>query len=75
MTFTGVNLDKDGKPDRWKVQNSYGKQMGINGFYICMDNWFTDYVTSVTIHRSLLSEELSKLLDEEAVPISKRELY
>lgn len=75
MTFTGVNLDKDGKPDRWKVQNSYGKQMGINGFYICMDNWFTDYVTSVTIHRSLLPEELSKLLDKEAVPISKRELY
>lgn len=40
-----------------------------------MDNWFTDYVTSVTIHRSLLPEELSKLLDKEAVPISKRELY
>ncbi len=75
MTFTGVNLDKNAKPDRWKVQNSYGKEMGINGFYICMDNWFGDYVTSVTIHKSLLPERLSKLFDEEATLINKRELY
>ena len=25
MTFTGVNLDEDGKPNRWKVENSWGK--------------------------------------------------
>ena len=28
MTFTGVNLSEDGKPNRWKVENSWGKDAG-----------------------------------------------
>jgi bleomycin hydrolase len=34
MTFTGVNLDEDGKPNRWKVENSWGKDAGKDGYYV-----------------------------------------
>ena len=34
MTLTGVNLDKAGEPDRWKVENSWGKDNGKDGYYV-----------------------------------------
>ncbi len=58
MSFCGVNLDKKGKPDRWKVQNSYGKSMGINGYYVMADNWFDDFVVSVVINKKYAPKEL-----------------
>lgn len=75
MTFTGVNIDKQGKPDRWKVQNSYGKEEGINGFYLMKDDWFDEYVVSVAVHKSVLPEALKALLDEDPIPVSKKEFY
>ena len=45
MTFTGVNLDEDGKPNRWKVENSWGKDAGKDGYYVMSDAWFDRYVT------------------------------
>lgn len=28
MVFQGVNLDENGKPNRWRVENSWGKEPG-----------------------------------------------
>ncbi len=44
MTLTGVNLDEDGKPNRWKVENSWGKDNGKDGYYVASDAWFDRYV-------------------------------
>lgn len=40
MTFTGVNLGEDGKPNRWKVENSWGKDAGKDGYYVMSDALF-----------------------------------
>ena len=31
MVFQGVNLDESGKPTRWRVENSWGKDAGVDG--------------------------------------------
>ena len=40
MPLTGVNLDKAGEPDRWKVENSWGKDNGKDGYYVASGAWF-----------------------------------
>ena len=40
MCFTGVNIGEDGKPNRWKIENSWGSE-GLNeGYYMASDSWF-----------------------------------
>lgn len=34
MMLTGVNLDENGKPDRWKIENSWGDKVANQGYFI-----------------------------------------
>lgn len=65
MVFTGVNLDKEGKPDRWKVENSWGEDRGNKGFYIMSDRWFDEYMYQVVVNKKYLSKEQRKAYEEE----------
>lgn len=56
MTFTGVNLVK-GRPNRWKVENSWGKENGDNGFFVMDDDWFDNYVYQCIIKKEYLPAE------------------
>ena len=58
MCLTGVNIDKDGKPDRWKVENSWGKENGFDGFFVMSDSWFTDNVFQVIVNRKYLPKKV-----------------
>lgn len=65
MVFTGVNLYND-KADRWKVQNSWGENVGDNGFFIMSDKWFEEFNYEVVINKKYLSDELIKDYQKEA---------
>lgn len=66
MTFTGVNLI-DGKPQRWKVEDSYGTNEKINGYYIMNDNYFEDFVLQIIIDKKYLSQKQLELLNQEPI--------
>ena len=53
MVITGVNLE-DGKPTRWKIENSWGDERGAKGYYLCSDTWFDDYVFQAAIEKEYL---------------------
>lgn len=65
MTFTGVHLD-EGKPIRWKVEDSYGDKEKVNGYYIMNDNYFDDFVITIIVDKKYLSESQSKLWEQKA---------
>lgn len=69
MVFTGVNLDDSEKPDRWKVENSWGEDKGNKGFYIMSDEWFSEYMYQIVIHRKYLKEEWQKAYDSEPIEL------
>ncbi|MDR1447630.1 MAG: C1 family peptidase [Candidatus Ancillula sp.] len=64
MLFTGVDLDKNFKPRRFRVENSWGSESGDKGFYTMHDNWFNEYMFEVAIHKDLLPDELKNKLRE-----------
>ncbi len=37
MVFTGVDLDAEGKPRKWRVENSWGDKLGDKGFLVMND--------------------------------------
>ena len=55
MVITGVNL-QDGKPTRWKIENSWGDEKGKKGYYMCSDTWFDAYVFQAAIEREYLGD-------------------
>lgn len=55
MVITGVNI-QDGKPNRWKIENSWGDKNGTKGYYICSDSWFDMYVFQAAVEREYLGE-------------------
>lgn len=66
MTFTGVNLVNN-KPQRWKIEDSYGDKERANGYYIMNDNFFNEFVLSVVIDKKYLSQEQLQLSEQEPI--------
>lgn len=62
MTLTGVNLIS-GRPNRWKVENSWGKEVGYDGFFVMDDSWFDNYVYEVFVNRKYVDPEVLKKYD------------
>jgi bleomycin hydrolase len=64
MVFTGVHCDENGKPIRWKVLNSWGKDKGV----LTMSNaWFTANVFEVVIP-ALYAKDLKYTRVEQLAP-------
>ncbi len=68
MCLTGVHL-KDGRPVRWKIENSWGDENGKKGYYICSDSWFDAYVFQAAIEKEYLGD-LAVFAEQEPVVLS-----
>ncbi len=65
MVLTGVNLDADGRPDRWKVENSWGPSAGSQGFFVMSDAWFDQFMYQIVVDKAYLTEAQRTKLAEE----------
>jgi bleomycin hydrolase len=62
MVFTGVHI-QNGKPVRWKVENSWGEERGEKGFFMMSDSWFDEYTYQVVLNTKYLSARLKRQLE------------
>lgn len=69
MTLAGVDLDDDGKPTKWKVENSWGDKNGVKGYFTMSDDWMNDYVYEVVVHKKYLTQEQQALLKQAPVEL------
>ncbi|MHC6118997.1 C1 family peptidase [Companilactobacillus sp. FL22-3] len=66
MTITGVNLIK-GQPNRWKVENSWGEENGVKGYFVMDQKWFDEYVYDLVINKKYLTKEEVAEYEQEPV--------
>lgn len=57
MTLTAVNLDAQGKPTHWKVENSWGAASGQAGCVVMTDEWFCEYMFRLCVERKYATPE------------------
>jgi bleomycin hydrolase len=69
MVFTGVDLDEQNRPRRWRVENSWGEKVGDKGFMLMTDRWFDEYNYEVAVEKRYLPAELLPVLDTEPLPL------
>ena len=57
MVLTGVDLDENGAPTKWKVENSWGKDVGKEGYFVASDAWMDEYTYQIVVRKDLLTPE------------------
>lgn len=70
MVLTGVNLDADGVPNRWKIENSWGEEAGRKGYFVASDAWFGEFVYQAILHKRYLDEAAQKALEEQPAQLA-----
>lgn len=64
MVLTAVHLE-DGKPVRWRVQNSWGDQVGDKGWFVMTDRWMDEFTFQVVVDPRFVSKEVRDILNQE----------
>ena len=67
MVLTGVDLDENGKANKWKVENSWGEKVGDKGYFVASDAWMDEYTYQIVVRKEFLTE--AELAAYEAEPI------
>lgn len=69
MTLTAVDIDKDGNPLKWKVENSWGPSYGQAGCLIMTNRWFNEYMFRLVIDKKYVPETTLKEYDQKPIMV------
>lgn len=69
MTLCGVDLDANGNPTKWMVENSWGSNRGHNGFLIMTDEWFNEYMFRLVVESKYIPSATLKLFDQKPIQL------
>mgnify|MGYP002711095140 FL=1 len=64
MTLMAVDLDKEGKPSKWMVENSWGASSGYKGHLIMTDQWFDEYMFRLVVDKKYVPAQTLELLKQ-----------
>ena len=63
MTLMAVDLDANGKPKKWMVENSWGP--GANaGHLIMTDQWFNEYMFRLVVNKKYITDQVKEILKQ-----------
>ncbi len=65
MTLVAVDLDKEGRPVKWLVENSWGPGAN-NGHLIITDRWMDEYMFRLVVDRKYLTPKAAAVLSQKA---------
>lgn len=70
MTLTAVDLDNEGNPIKWKVENSWGATNGHQGCIIMTNRWFNEYMFRLVVDKKYVPETLLKEFEQKPLMVT-----
>ena len=70
MTIQGVNLNAEGVPTRWRIENSWGDDHGKKGYDVASAAWFDEYVYQVVVDKKYLTKEELDAYESEPIELA-----
>ncbi len=70
MTLSAVDLDAEGNPLKWKVENSWGADYGYKGSLIMTNRWFDEYTFRMVVDKRYVSDTLLKEFDQKPTMVT-----
>ncbi|KAI1379702.1 peptidase C1B, bleomycin hydrolase [Hypoxylon crocopeplum] len=67
MVLTAVHIDDDGKSVRWRVQNSWGTDVGSKGWFVMSDAWMDEFVYQAVVDPRFLAKKVRDVLNKEPI--------
>lgn len=68
MTLMAVDINKDGKPVKWMVENSWG-QGANNGHLIMTDEWFDEFMFRLVVDKKYATKKTLEVLKQKPVKL------
>ena len=68
MTLMAVDLDENGKPKKWMVENSWGDGAN-NGHLILTDKWFDEYTFRLVVEKKYVTDKVMKALNQKPIQL------
>lgn len=72
MLLTGVNV-VNGQTTRWKLENSWGPNNGIQGYWQATNEYMKNYVYRVVIRKKYLTKKQQDLLSQKPIILKQEE--
>ena len=63
MTLMAVDLDANGQPKKWMVENSWGPGAN-NGHLIMTDEWFNEYMFRLVVNKKYITDKVREVLKQ-----------
>ena len=67
MTLIAVDLDEQGTPKKWMVENSWGDKSGYKGNLIMTDEWFNEYMFRLVVEKKYVPADVMELLKQKPI--------
>lgn len=67
MTLMAVDLNKEGKPVKWMVENSWGAGSGYQGHLIMTDEWFNEYMFRLVVENKYVPAKVMELFKQKPI--------
>ena len=69
MTLCAVDLDSNGQPVKWKVENSWGASWGQQGCMIMTHRWIKEYMFRLVVDKKYVPENILKMNEQAPVMV------
>ena len=69
MTLMAVDLNKDGKPVKGMVENSWGAASGYQGHLIMTDEWFNEYMFRLVLETKYVPKKVLDIFKQKPIQL------